>query len=245
MENDLSVLSLADNVQNFILSNKEELDPGNLFDYAIRLTVASSSKECVKLGLTILELFGDFSDKLIEAILDLAACNEFTLYCTWAVSSLENANELIFEMAKRADGWGRIIAVNKLEPETDEIKEWLLYEGARNSIFPGYSSITVFAKAGVFDLLEQGLNDDNFSAVGFIIAFLIIEGPTIGIKAFGEDEPKIMDMFITAAENRELSDYDKQTLAIILENYDNAEICGRIEAMGIELMQEEEEGTDD
>ncbi len=244
-ENDLSVLSLADNVQNFILSNKEELDPGNLFDYAIRLTVASSSKECVKLGLTILELFGDFSDKLIEAILDLAACNEFTLYCTWAVSSLENANELIFEMAKRADGWGRIIAVNKLEPETDEIKEWLLYEGARNSIFPGYSSITVFAKAGVFDLLEQGLNDDNFSAVGFIIAFLIIEGPTIGIKAFGEDEPKIMDMFITAAENRELSDYDKQTLAIILENYDNAEICGRIEAMGIELMQEEEEGTDD
>ena len=54
-----------------------------------------------------------------------------------------------------------------------------------------------------------------------------------------------MDMFITAAENRELSDYDKQTLAIILENYDNAEICGRIEAMGIELMQEEEEGTDD
>ncbi len=233
-KNKFSVLTLADNVQNFILQHQDELDPNNMFRYAIWLTVDSKNKECVKLGLTILELFGDFSDKLIDAILDLSSCNEFTLYCMWAVKTLDNANELVFEMAKRADGWGRIEAVNELEPETDEMKQWLLYEGTRNTIYPGYSAITVFKKAGVMELLEKGLTEENFQAVCYIIIFLILDGPTIGIKAFGEDEQRIMDMFISAAEGFELDEQDKHMLSLILVNYDDEAICDRLRALGIE-----------
>ena len=236
-----SVLTLADNVQNFILKNQQELDPNNIFRYAIWLTVDSPDKECVKLGLTILELFGDFSDKLIDAILDLSACNEFTLYCMWAVKSLDNANDLVFEMAKRADGWGKIEAVNDLEPTTDEIKEWLLYEGTRNSIYPGYSAITVFKKAGVMELLENGLTKEIFPAVCYIIIFLLLDGPTIGIKAFGDDEQRIMDMFISSAEKIELEEQDKHMLSLILENYDDEIICDRIKALGVEVSENEEE----
>lgn len=233
-----SMITLVNNVRNYILTNQEVFDPNNMFRYAVNLTVNSNNKECVKLGLCILSLFGDFSDKLVKAILDLAACNEFTLYCTWAVESMDNANDLVFEMAKRADGWGKIVAVDALEPESDEIEEWLLYEGIKNTIHPGYSAITCFRKADVMDLLEKGLTEDNLTAVGMIIVFLILDGPTIGIKAFGEDEEKIMDLFLSAAEKTELSDFDKRSLQLILSSYDNENIRGRIQALGIEPVTE-------
>lgn len=236
-----TVITLVDNVQNYILTNQELLDAGNMFRYSLKLIGNSNNKECIKLGLCILSLFGDFGDNLIQAILDLSASDEFTLYCMWAVESLDNANDLVFEMAKRADGWGRIETVDQLEPETDEIKEWLLYEGIKNSVYSGYSAITVFKKAGVMELLEKGLTKDNISPVSAIMVFLILDGPTIGIKAFGEDEGKIMDLYMTAAENIELSEFDKRCLQLIVSNYDNEDICSRIKALGIEPAAEEEQ----
>ncbi len=239
------MILLIDTVQRFIIDNQADLSAQDMFGFGVDLAVGSNNKECVKLGLSILALFGDFNEKLTEAILDLAACNEFTLFAMWAVAETENKNELVFEMAKRADGWGRIVTVDELEPETDEIKQWLLYEGVRNTIYPGYSAITCFKKADVMTLLEEGLTDENFTAVEYIITFLLLSGPTIGIKAFAEDEERIMDMFITAAENRELDEFEARGMRIILSNYENESICDRIRAMGFEPFEEEADENDD
>ncbi len=240
-KSDARMITLIDNVHDFILSHQEELDPNNMFRYAVRLTVDSNQKEAVKLGLSILSLFGDFSDKLIEAILDLAVCNEFTLFCMWAFDTLENKNDLVFQMAQRADGWGRIVTVDELEPETDEIRQWILHEGMRNTIYPGYSAIACFQKAGVMELLENGLTDENFAAVEYIITFLLLDGPTIGIKAFADQEDRILDLFMSAAEQRELTDFETRGLQLILDNYDNASVCDRIRALGIEPLETSDE----
>lgn len=235
------MILLIDTVQNFIIDNKSELNAQNMFGFGVDLAVGSNNKEAVKLGLSILALFGDFNEKLTEAILDLAVCNEFTLFAMWAMDAMEDKNELVFKMAQHADGWGRIVTVDELQPETDEIKEWLLKEGIKNTVYPGYSAITCFKKADVMTLLENGLNDDNFRYVEYIITFLILDGPTIGIKAFTEDEERIMDMFITAAENRELDEFESRGMQLILENYDNESICERIRAMGIEPEENDNE----
>ncbi len=239
------MILLIDAVQDFIIENQKDLNAQNMFGFGVDLAVGSNNKEAVKLGLSILALFGDFNEKLTEAILELAACNEFTLFAMWAVAEVENKNELTFEMAKHADGWGRILTVHYLEPETDEIKQWLLKEGIKNTVYPGYSAITCFEKADVMTLLENGLNDDNFTDVEYIITFLILDGPTIGIKAFAEDEERIMDMFITAAENRELDEFQTRGLQLILENYENENICNRIINMGIEPLEEESDNSED
>lgn len=239
------MILLIDAVQDFIIQNQKDLNAQNMFGFGVDLAVGSNNKEAVKLGLSILALFGDFNEKLTEAILELAACNEFTLFAMWAVAEVENKNELTFEMAKHADGWGRILTVHYLEPETDEIKQWLLKEGIKNTVYPGYSAITCFEKADVMTLLENGLNDDNFTDVEYIITFLILDGPTIGIKAFAEDEERIIDMFITAAENRELDEFQTRGLQLILENYENENICNRIINMGIEPLEEESDNSED
>ena len=93
----------------------------------------------------------------------------------------------------------------------------------------------------VMELLENGLTKEIFPAVCYIIIFLLLDGPTIGIKAFGDDEQRIMDMFISSAEKIELEEQDKHMLSLILENYDDEIICDRIKALGVEVSENEEE----
>lgn len=239
-ENDIRTLSVIDSVQNFIMSHTEELDANNIFGFGVDLAVSTKNRESVKLGLAVLELFSSYNDALLQAILDIGACDEFTIFAIWAVNRLENGNDLIFSLAKKAHGWGRIHAVDALEPETDEIKQWLLAEGCNNTVYPGYSAITCFKKADVHTLLENGLTQEQFSNVGRIILFLILDGPTVGLGAF-EDGEAIVNMYLDSAEKLEKEDIDIRILQLILANYDDESVKERIRAMNIELPEETEE----
>lgn len=238
--NNVRALSLVDNLQQYIIENQETLPPEKIYGFGVELAVSGRHKESVKAGLCILELFSGYNDALLNAIMDLAQCNEFTLFCVWAVRKLENGNDLIFEIAQKTHGWGRIIALNYLQPETDEIREWILTEGLKNDIYPGYSVLDVFRKADVHSLLENGLTQEQLSPVGADLAYMIIDGPTQGIKAF-EDELDIVNMYLDSAENLELHDIDYNILRTIGMNYDNEEVKERIRNMGIEFEEEESE----
>ena len=236
----IRTLTIIDEIQNYILENRDKLDANSIYSYGIDLTVGSSNRESVKLGLMVLELFCDYNEALTKAILRLGLSDEFTLFVIWAVRGLENGNDLIFELAKKTHQWGRIHAVSALEPETDEIKEWLLNEGIHNDVYPGYSSIEVFNKADVHTLLENGLTQEQLTPVGEIMLYLVSEGPTIGIKAF-EDETDIMNMYLDSFEELEPSEADIRILSIIREKYDNDEIINRIDSMGLDLPELSEE----
>ena len=245
---DIRALTLVDNVQKYILNNQESLDANNMYKYGIYLTVSARNKESVKIGLSILEIFCDYNDALLEAILDLAKCNEFTLFCIWAVRGLENGNELIFSIAQNVYGWGRIFAVDDIDPNTDEIREWILREGIKNTVYPGYSAITSFKKAEVHSLLENGLTQEQLTPVGAIIIYLVLDGPTIGIKAF-EDGDNIIDLYLDNAEKLEKDDIDIKILQLIGANYDNEDIKKRITALGVDISEvvedENEEKNED
>ena len=233
-------LFVIDNVLNYIREN-EEIDPDDVFSYGIDLIIDSKNYEAVKLGLCVLGMFANYNDALLQAIKDLALCNEFTVYCIWAVKPLDNGNDIIFEMAQKVDGWGKIHAVDALEPETDEIREWLLSDGIRNDVHCGYNAITCFNKADVHTMLENGLTQEQLTPVGRIMLFLCIKNaPTIGIRAY-DDGNDIINMYLDSAERLELSELDKRILTAIGEEYENEEVKKRITAMGIEIPNAEEE----
>ncbi len=237
--NDVHTLSIIDNVQNYIMAHSEELDAEEIFGYAVDLTVGTKNRETVKLGLAILELFASFNDALLKAILDIGLCDEFTLFAIWAVRNLENGNDLIFSLAKKVHGWGRIHAVAALKPETEEIRQWLLEEGCNNEVYPGYSSIQCFVKANVHEMLKNGLEQEQLNAVGRIMLFLILDGPTNGIHAF-EDEEDIVRLYLDNVERLEKNEIDISILKSIAQNYDNDEVVNRIVGMGIEISDDEE-----
>ena len=67
----------------------------------------------------------------------------------------DNSNELIFELAKKLHGWGRIHAVKMLKPEdNDEMKEWLWLEGWKNNVMPEYSAYECYTKSGAKEIFE-------------------------------------------------------------------------------------------
>lgn len=238
--NDVRTLALIDTVQNYIIDHKEELNPEEMFSYAVDLMVGTKNTEAVKLGLAILELFGSFNDALKQAMLDIALCDEFTVFVLWAVRNLEDGNDLVFSIAQKAHGWGRIHAVAMLEPETEEIRQWLLEDGCNNEVYPGYSAIHCFVKADVRTLLKNGLKQEQLNAVGRIILFLILDGPTNGIHAF-EDAEEIVSLYLNNAERLEKNEIDDRILKAIAQNYDDEKAVQRIIDMEIDISEDEEE----
>ena len=207
---------LMDNVQEFIMDNRDELDPNDIYDYGIGLTVGAKNYEAVKIGLSVLEVFSDYNDKLLEAIMKLSSSDEFTLFCIWAVKRLENSNDLIFSMAQHTIGWGKIFAVYYLEPETDEIKQWLLYNGIHNSVHPGYLANKCFEAADVQELLESEPDIDELQAIAYIIYFLLEDGPTAGIRAY-ENGDDIIDSFLDNVQRVGTQDADDENFPRIVE----------------------------
>ncbi len=212
---EIHVFTLADAVQKFILDNKDELDVNSIYSYGVYLTVSTKNYEAVKLGLIILEIFSDYNDELLKAIMKLSACDEFTLFCIWAVKRLENANELIFEMARHTNGWGKIFAVYYLESNTDEIKDWMLNYGVYNNIHPGYMANKCFDDADVRELLKGKPDISEMQAIAYIIYFLVEDGPSIGIKAY-EDADEILDSFLENTERFGEDDTDDENFFSIV-----------------------------
>lgn len=206
---DVRIFNLSDNIQNFIMEHTDELDVNSIYDYGIGLAVYTKNYEAVKLGLIVLELFSDYNDKLLDAIMKLSSCDEFTLYCIWAVRKLENANELIFKMAQHTNGWGKIFAVYYLNVDTDEIKDWILHYGVHNSIHPGYLANKCFDSADVRELLKGEPDISEMQAIAYIIYFLTEEGPAVGIRTY-DDADEIIDLFLENAERFGEDDTDDE-----------------------------------
>ena len=142
-------LSLAECLSSFVMDHKDEVNADALYDYALTLIRDSDGRECVKYGLILLSLFKTDGDEAVkQAVQTLALSDEFTPFALFAMMEWTDGNEAIFDLAKKVRGWGRIHAVERLEPATEEIRRWLLTEGVRNDVMPAYSALTCWQKSG-------------------------------------------------------------------------------------------------
>lgn len=105
------------------------------------------TREAAKLGILLLGIAGSEAD--VEVLRTLAGHGEFTLFAVVAVGNLHpESDRVIWEIAKRVEGWGRIHAVERLADTRNEaIQRWLLREGFRNNIMDNYLA-AIAARAG-------------------------------------------------------------------------------------------------
>ena len=194
-------ISVIDDFQKYILSHGRRIGEGVLYDFAKYLIHNSADCESVKFGMEIMELFRpDESDK--TTIRRLGLSDEFTIFAVWnMLRSWDNANEEVFDLAKKVRGWGRIHALERLEASTPEISEWVLLHGADNDVSPEYSALTVWNKASVPRRLKGTLTEEEFGAVSRIIAALLREGPVAGISEIEEPEEALLDFVDRARES--------------------------------------------
>jgi hypothetical protein len=142
----------------------------------------SANIECVKAGMMIQELFGQ-SDEVKGMVRTLGLSDEFTLYSVFIMRNWENGNTEIMNIAKSVNGWGKVHAVHYIEPETEEIKYWLLTGAVSNDVMPAYSGWDCYKKADVEAILKKdGLTYEELEGVLSIVDAMLDEGPVLGIS---------------------------------------------------------------
>ncbi len=194
----IPAVQAIDAFQNVIRQNSEQMDVNALYSYAAAAAGGSADKEAVKYALEILEMIAVEDAWIKDLIFTLGLSDEFTVFSVWCMRNWEDGNACIFELARRVHGWGRIHALRDLQPETEEIRRWILEEGLDNRVMPDYSAAEVFDKSGAAQMLERELSYDDFCALSRLMESLLSEGPVEGISAY-DNAPEILSRYMDAA----------------------------------------------
>ncbi|MDE6834548.1 MAG: hypothetical protein K2J39_09950 [Ruminococcus sp.] len=193
-------ISGIDTIQRFIIDNSQLLDAQKVYMFAVDC-VYSTDVNMVKLGLMIIEIFNEPDEQVKKIIRTLGLSDEFTIFSVFNMLGWENGNQEIFELAQKVHGWGRIHAVARIEPETQEIKDWLLREGIANDVVPDYSALDVYEKVGIDKLLKEEIYDSQLNQIANVLLSMFDEGPVSGISALSEEEATdMLGYFISQAE---------------------------------------------
>ena len=209
-------IKLADDIHTVLLENQEVLDAGNIYRFAVNNLLASKNKELMKADMVILELF-PCDEPVRGAVRILGQCEEFTLFTIFVMRKWDNGNEEIFALAKKVRDWGRIHAIEYLEADTEEKKEWLLYEGLKNIFMPEYSALTVFNKAEAAKVFAmEELSYETYHALAMLIEGLLDEGPVPGISQI-EDRMLILQQFLDHSAKQELTVADLNVVLLIAQ----------------------------
>lgn len=195
---DHRTVSYIDDLQKYVLDHAKKLDPENVHRVALSMVLHSDYVECVKVGLALLELFAEPEDRIKEIIRRLGLYDEFTIFSVWNMQKWENGNPEIFSLAQKTHSWGRIHAVERLEPETDEIRHWLLTEGTVNDVVNAYSSLTCWQKSGAEEILFGNPTQEEFEGIVTLVEGLLDEGPVPGISEL-ENAESILLRFLELA----------------------------------------------
>jgi len=191
---DARTISAVDPILQNIRKNHKEFDAQKLIEFAFELAKTSRNTELVKLGISLLGLIdlGEH-ESFRNVIAILALYDEFTLFSVVAASNWEKGNELVFWIAKRIDGWGKIHTVERLEPETEEIKDWILREGCSNYVMDAYLGLTCAVKGDLISALRlDSIDDGLFESVAIIMGALLDEGPVDGISVYDHAEEALL-----------------------------------------------------
>lgn len=217
----LKTATLRDELLRTIAEQKDSFDAGRLAELACVMMTEGVKTEAVKMGLTLMALFCTSENERVKNILlTLGCCEDFTDYVFVNISDWPEAeqNQIYFSLAKQLHGWGKIDAVEHLLADTDEIREWLLCEGCKNSILYGYLGLECAVKCDYLSRLRQGgLNEKELQGARDIMEGLLDEGPCPGLS--GLDAPEETIYFYLCAAAGTPTDTESLRLLLLLRDY--------------------------
>ena len=212
-------VSVIDDLQQYILDHRESVSPDSVVKFALYTLYNTKDRESMKFALSMLELVKLDDDNLRETLRLLGLSDEFTLFVIFIMQQWDNANEEIFRLAKKTKGWGRIHAIERLIPDTPEIRDWLLREGIFNNVLPAYNALNCWEGSEAENLLfAADLSAEDFSAISRLMAALLDEGPCPGISEI-EKGDEVIKAYLRKAKEMPAECIDGAVLDRIKERY--------------------------
>lgn len=129
------------NEKELFLSAKSYLNDGN-------------DIEGIKLALTLLRAYNSEESLMIFKV--FSSHNEFMFYCMEGLKDYEMCNTIIFDIAKKAKGYGKVIAVTNLEVVNDEIKNWIMECQSENNMLEMVLTAMTFNKNHYLEYFFNG-----------------------------------------------------------------------------------------
>ncbi|QQZ63248.1 limonene hydroxylase [Paenibacillus sonchi] len=171
------------------------IQPGPVFLEAKWLAEHAAHRNAVKFGIAMLGLFQNEQEK--DLLLTLGRHEEFTLYAAVAIhNGMEDSNQVLFELAQRVHGWGKIHIVERLEPASQEIKDWLLRQGCRNSVMNEYLACICARNGGLREALSADRVDSALlDGATDIIEALLNGGPAENMDDY-EHAPQVLSDYV-------------------------------------------------
>jgi hypothetical protein len=197
-----------------------ELPRGEIRDLALGLATRSSDRTPVKVGITLLGLCATIEDRNI--LLSLGRHEEFTHYAGVSLTSaFEDAEPLLWELAKVVESWGRINLVRQLaSTRGPEIKAWILKEGSEG--FPAQFMLAYIAATTgelASALSAQAIDDVVYMAAGRILMDLIAARTNPTLKDIDDytDAPEAIRRYLAHAARKQDTLEGFAPLALIVD----------------------------
>ena len=181
LDNEFGIVRLCSEIDLIIINHRQDLNYLNMLNFSDWILCYGISLLAIKLALTIMCVYPE--PFVEEVMMEMGVYDEFTYYSVRALGQQFwlNGNDEIFTLAKSVSGWGRIHAVEWVEPTTLEIQDWLLYEGADNTVHGQYSANICLVKAGAEKRLDGPLSAKEYEAIGKLICASLESGPCRGV----------------------------------------------------------------
>lgn len=191
-----SVMGVIDELLEAIYREGLPIEP-YLFRYARDLATRSDKRNAVKLGIALLGVCQ--KSAALDVIKLLGLHDEFTVYATVAIINLaRNPDDLLWDLAKKVKGWGRIQVVWRLAHENLKapIKDWLVREGYRNEIMYQYLAYPCALYGELhLKLAEQKIDEELYlSATDILNALLDENSPAETIYEYVHAAQVVQDL---------------------------------------------------
>lgn len=142
---------------------------------AVWLLENAAHREVVKFALLVLGTTD--SENLKERLKGIALHEEFTGVALFALTNgCRNVNDDVWGIAQQTSDWGKLAAMNFLEPDREEIRLWFLTHGVEG-VVEGNHAPLLCAEKGQLDieLHEDTIAHSTFDGVSKLILALLYE----------------------------------------------------------------------
>lgn len=223
-----TILASIDNFLKLIIDDAKgeihQFSAPLIHKWALYMMLFGKEIETVKIGIALMGLFPlEGEDKIIELLEKLSLCEEFTKYTSIALNNATNSNEIKFRLAKKLASYGKIILVDDLEPNTEEIREWLLCNGCENEASNGWIAINIAKKIDIPQMIHnRNLSEDELGGLYNIVEALIEEGHQAGMSVY-EQKEELFNEIVNQYNNFKANIMYLHLIAIIKEYCEDEE----------------------
>ena len=126
-----------------------------LRDFTTKILIESGNSEEIKLAI-LMGIFCEI-DNIKEILEVFSIHNDYLFYVIKALENMGDCNNIIFEIAKKSYGYGKVFALMNLTPTSYEIKKWMIEDGCNNNV--GVTELLSYSMLSL-DIMEYLENTD-------------------------------------------------------------------------------------